>query len=233
MTDNLSHLAHIGSFEGNKVVWVSYSSLVPVTPEWVSAWATVGGVVVTAIAGLITAWNAVISKGLLEETKRIRLSQIEPNVYVRLAPLPSTQQSKQALLIIENTGPGVALGVRLTLNSEADDYAIFEDYHLSDLRPFKMPIGIKPGEMYSSVAMIIQAGTDPFDGRPEKDVPIKLSYQDQIGRHYKTPILLTRDPWEGLFTLGYTVKSKTQPATLLDVANEITALREAVERRHL
>lgn len=211
----------------------AYSEGVPDKYTIIATWASVGGVIVTLVAAIITAWNAVISRGLLEETKNIRLSQIEPNVYFRLATMPRNTHSDIAVMIIENTGPGIALGLRLRLLGEEFDYEILSGRRLSDLRPFKEMIGIKPGEKFTSVAMVIHRGIDPFDGRPNQNVLMEMTYSDQIGREYRVPIDMTRDPWDGHVDIGYTVKGKTQDATLLDVANEILALRELLERREL
>lgn len=145
-------------------------------PQTSAEWASWVSAVVALIAVIITAYNVYISRGLLIETREIRLSQTEPNVIVRIAPHVRQEQNAYASLIIENLGPGIALQVGLSLIDTNNNFDLPAGGILTELRPFQEPIAMKPGEKFESLLYIINDVPGGKSNVPKNKVEVELEY---------------------------------------------------------
>lgn len=201
-------------------------------PAWVAAVASALGTVAMSVAAIITAWNAVIARRLLDETQKAREAQLTPTLVVRFAVRRDNDKYTIGYLMVENLGPGVAFGVKLTMRDE-DDYVIAEERRLSSLTPFVIPADMKPGQQTQSVAICRKADAQPGQGYPRRDFPITASCRDSLGRQHSWSYTMPQDPIEGYLDTGYSRITSTGEPHLLNVSNEIRALREFLERRSL
>lgn len=185
-----------------------------------------------AVAAGITAWNAVIARKLLEETQRTREAQLAPTVVARLAIDHNSKEVGLGYLIVENLGPGVALGVRLSIE-DVDDYEIIERRRVRDLTPFLTSRDMIPGQKYRGLIIHRKRNALPGEWYPKRDFPVVVTCKDMLGKTHRWQYILPQDPNDGYLDIGYSVKSTTRQPNLMDVANEIVALREYLERRDL
>lgn len=151
----------------------------------------------SGVVGASTLVYAYLTSSLIEETKKVRESQIEPRIAIYLQPRGGHIYFVDT--VIENNGTGPAEKIMIIPDR---DFVYYDTHKLSDLGPFKYGINyLAPGRK-------IVLFTTPFISEPKNSekfktkINIKIKYKDYLGTDFEENDQLNYSEYEDYVEIG-------------------------------
>lgn len=140
------------------------------------------------------------TKGLLDETRAMRLAQTDPHICAYI----ERRTNGMFALIIENDGSGPAVNINVSADVDPE---VIEGYRLSEQEPFSQPIRYLPAKARESHTLTMLS-------LPEEPVTLTFRYES-----------VTKRKFEGQFTLPLKELSRNTGIALAHTINRIRAGR--------
>ncbi len=160
------------------------------------------GVLSTVFSGIVmlaTVVYAILTAGLVKETRRMRESQTEPRIEVTASP--QEEFVNIITLRVKNIGLGPAYDVRFRLRSEtqsAGESELIQDFSRSQF--------LAKGLRYLGPGQELRSGytqiTKNFEGKIKARLIVNVAYTSATGKSYDDNFPVYFEEFEGYGTLG-------------------------------
>jgi hypothetical protein len=149
--------------------------------DWLNENAGVANLLFSAVVAVATVFYALLTKALVNETRRMREAQTEPQITVRVES--SETYINIVLIFIENIGNGPAYDLKLTSDP---DFTGYNARPLSEFGPFKH--GVKfmaPRQtIVTLLANLVGRGSELEDPNSAFNFTVRAQYRGALGQQY-------------------------------------------------
>lgn len=149
--------------------------------DWLNTNAGVVSLLFSAVVAVATVFYALLTRALVNETRRMREAQTEPQITVRVES--SETYINIVLIVIENIGNGPAYDLKLT---STPNFTGFKGRPLSEFGPFKHGVRfMAPRQKIATILVnVVGKGSELEDPNSEFNFTVRAQYRGALGQHY-------------------------------------------------